>query len=374
MKKHIYLNSASIAQPYPESIKASQDFLAQWQTPTFRYGLHMIDQATKLKAKLGKFLNAPAQNFAIVPNTAIGLSTILNAYPFQPGDELMVLANEFPSNAFPYMAQTQKGTLTIPISEAEFYQNPIETIEKTRTPNSKLLALSLVGYTSGYKLDLKEISNYCQTHKLLLFIDATQGAGVVPIDLEDTPVDVLIASGYKWLRWPPVIAFAYISPTLLPKLSPQIAGWLSVKNRPNITYPLDLEFPETAQKFEPGGMNMIGLYAANAAMDQVLNTGIKTIESELKIRTKQLLKNLNHRTLETLIPYTTQNHAGIISFKIEQSPDEFAAYLEQENIWITYRNGAFRLSPHYDTPLEDIATFFHHLDQFKPTKIVSNRT
>jgi len=359
----IYLNHASISTPLSQSKVAIEEFVQQWSCPSFKYSDLMLQKAGRLKALLGKLLQTNADNIAIVPNTAFGVSSILNAHPFTPGDEILILDNEFPSNAYPYLAMENRGVTVTQIPAEEFYRDPIAALNRYATERTVIFGVSLVSYSSGYVCDLKQLSSWCQSQNIRFYVDATQGCGVFPINLKESPVDVMVASGYKWLRWPPGTSFACINEHYLPQLRPQNVGWLSTKDRPKTQYPLQITFSESASKFEPGGLNLLGVVAAIAAMEEVLDVGIETISAELKRRYEKLSAELEKRRIASVLENANGLTAGILSINAPQDGERIYSDLIAQDVWITFRNGVMRFSPHYDTPLEDIDQFFSLFDQ-----------
>ena len=111
-------------------------------------------------------------------------------------------------------------------------------------------------------------------------------------------------------------------------------------------------------------MQLFGLIGADTALKELLKIGVNQIQWELQQRTQLIVSKLKDRHIQTLIPYTPEHMAGIISFLVPGNNEALYDALVAEDIWITYRNNIFRLSPHYDTPLADIKRFFEVLDQF----------
>jgi selenocysteine lyase/cysteine desulfurase len=349
--------------PISQSKTAIDAFLAQWSSPRFKYSELMLNTAQRLKEQLGQLLHSEPENFAIFPNTAFGISSVLNSITFNNGDDVLMLDNEFPSNAYPYLALESRGVNVIQIPATEFYLDPIATLNKYSSSATSIFAISHVSYSSGYVCDLDQISTWCRTKNVRLFVDATQGCGVFPINLSKTPVDVMIASGYKWLRWPPGTSFGYINPEYISTLSPQNVGWLSVEDRPNTHYPLRLSLAEDAAKFEPGGLNLLGIIAAVPAMEVILELGIEVISAQLKERYDKLKDEFEARQIFPILGDGNGLTAGIFCIKAPNDAERIYKELEAQDVWITYRNGIMRFSPHYDTPLEDIDQFFKIYDQ-----------
>ncbi|MET5012907.1 aminotransferase class V-fold PLP-dependent enzyme, partial [Burkholderia pseudomallei] len=71
-----------------------------------------------------------------------------------------------------------------------------------------------VNYWSGYRNNLKEISNYCSENNIFLIVDAIQGFGAVPIDFDVQMLDAFICSSHKWIKSLEGACFSFISEKL----------------------------------------------------------------------------------------------------------------------------------------------------------------
>ena len=152
--------------------------------------------------------------------------------------------------------------------------------------------------------------------------------------------------------------FMYIAPELHEKLIPAFAGWLSVKDSWNfLDYNLDLL--EDAERYEIGTANALGIIGLKASTDLLLEAGTANTERHLFALGDYLIESLQKIDLIYNGSYDLSERSGIYSFNYKDAEKLKAlhAYLAQNNIYVSYRNGSLRVSPHFYNDKTDIEKF-----------------
>lgn len=75
-------------------------------------------------------------------------------------------------------------------------------LERLVDDRTAVVAISHVEYGTGQRFDIRWLSELAHSHGALLCLDATQSAGLIPIDVQRDGVDALVSSGYKGLLGP----------------------------------------------------------------------------------------------------------------------------------------------------------------------------
>ena len=145
---------------------------------------------------------AQAEEIALVPNTAAGINLVAEGFPWQPGDNVVLPENEFPSNQYPWINMADRG---VEVRHVKIEQGRVELdrLAAACDRRTRIVSVSWVAYASGWRQDLDRLVEMVHAHGALLFLDAVQGLGVFPIDVARTPVDFLAAGGHKWLLGAP---------------------------------------------------------------------------------------------------------------------------------------------------------------------------
>ena len=157
-----------------------------------------VEQCRALAARL---IHAEPAEIALVHSTTEGITLVAEGYPWQSGDNVVTLDDEFPSNQYPWLNLASRGVETrrVPTVDGRVDLDRLADACDART---RIVTVSWVGYASGYRVNLDQVAELAHRKGALLFLDAIQGLGVFPLDVQKTPIDFLAADGHKWLFGP----------------------------------------------------------------------------------------------------------------------------------------------------------------------------
>ena len=308
-----------------------------------------MDCYAGLRIATAKLINAQPSEIAIVKNTSEGISTIALGFDWKSGDRVIAFKEEFPANYYPWQRLSDRG---VEIEWLSIY-DPVETITKA-IPGARLLAISYVNYLSGYRVDLDEIGRVCHDHGCFFFVDAIQGMGVLPIDVEKSHVDALSADGHKWMLGPEGNGVLYIRTKWLDQIEPIEFGWTNTANYADYSS-RDMTPRADAGRYECGTLNTIGCYGLRAALEFLLKVGIPNVAGAVLSLADQLYEGVQNLGYETMIDRTAETAAGIVSFR---HPDidhrVIVTDLKRNCVSAATRQGWIRMSPHFYISPNDI--------------------
>jgi len=186
--KKTFLNNASHG-PCPESARrAMVDYFARRATNDIsEEELGVALEQTRDEA--ARLVRAPRETISIVGNTTVGLSLITAAYPFEPGDEVLVLDRCFPSAVLPWLHLRHRG-VEVRLVPADPYPDVGRALDMV-TPRTRLLAASWVRFFDGYRIDLAEWAEALHDKGVRFVVDGMQGLGVVDVDVSAAGVDAV---------------------------------------------------------------------------------------------------------------------------------------------------------------------------------------
>jgi len=353
-QESVYLNHAAISPFSLKLIKSVNEFIAlRSQDNVDEYPL-LVETKAELKKNIGRLVNGNPENIAIIGNTSEGFNWLVNSLVWEKGDRILLTDYEFPSNVYPFLNARRFGV------EVDFVENKsgkilVEDIESKITKKTKILSISFVEFLNGFRNNLKEIGKLCKQKNIIFSVDGIQGIGALPFDVQSCNIDFVSNGGHKWLMGPQGCGFMYIAPELHEKLVPAFAGWLSVKDSWNfLDYNLDLL--ENAERYEIGTSNGLGIFGLKASTDLLLEAGTSNTEKHLFSLGDYLIESLQKIDLIYNGSHELHERSGIYSFnyKDEEKLKSLYGYLSQNNIHVSYRNGALRVSPHFYNDLTDI--------------------
>lgn len=360
--KYIYLDHAGVAPVSLRAKAAVEKFLSESaQGGAFHYPQWALRIAHARK-NCARLVNATADEIAFVKNTSHGLSLVAGGLDWKAGDNVLFYEKEFPANIYPWLNLKRKGVeaRTIPSRDGRVLLEDIERIVDSRT---RLIAISSVQFSNGFRIDLKSVGELCRQKGILLCVDAIQGLGVIPVDVKECNVDFLSADAHKWLLGPEGIGIFYCRKELAGRLDPPLIGWKSVRNDFDFDHP-DFQLKTDALRFEEGTMNLMGIFGLGAAIELLLEVGIENIEERVLGLGDVIIQEAEKRGFAVLTPKAREERAGIITFSGGFDPARVRDALREKGIMVNARGGGIRVSPHFYNTEEEILRFFHVLDGF----------
>jgi cysteine desulfurase / selenocysteine lyase len=370
----VFLDAACCSLTPKVAVEAIDKFLELAMTCPLNSSTHhhmfMDEMRAKLRLAAARLLNAYEDEIAIVESTSHGLSLAASAIPLERGDRVLLSDLEFLEVAVPWV-QKRKDGIEIDVVPNHNGEVRAEDFAARITPRTRVVAISSVQWTNGFRLDLDAFSRLCRDRGVWLIVDAIQQLGAVPIDVRQTPVDILACGGHKWLNAPFGCGFLYVSREALPELVPPLAGYLDIQDppggwgnyfqTPSIQPVRDYEFVATARRFETGGTgNYPGAAGLAASLGLIHDLGQDEIAKHVVALTGQLLAGLEQLPVEIVTPRAKNNRSGIVTFSLGSAERNVALMkrLQEKNILVSVRYssnvGGVRVSCHFYNSAEDI--------------------
>ena len=277
----IYFNHASTA---PINIKVKErieDFIRERSDEALDDYKAFKSITDETKVMIGKMINCNGDRTAFLDNTTNGIIWLANGIDWRRGDRIILNDVEFPANVYPFLQLKDIGV------EVDFIKskNGIVTAEEiidAIKPETKLISISFVQFLSGYRVDLEKIGKVCKEKEIIFSVDSIQGLGAIRLDVEKYNIDFLANGTQKWLFGLQGLAFIYVRKELQEKMKSAPIGWLAVNDAWDLLN-FDLITKETAERFQPGTLNNLGIYAFNSSMKFLKEFGFNEIENQVLI-------------------------------------------------------------------------------------------
>jgi selenocysteine lyase/cysteine desulfurase len=362
----IHLNHAAVA-PWPmqtaEAVKAFAEENARQGSRD--YDLWLIREK-QLRERLAQLINSPSTDeIALLKSTSEGLSLIAYGLPWNSGENIVIPAEEFPSNRIVWQSLDSLGVETrlIPVCNVE---DPEQALLDAMDSNTRLLSCSSVQYATGLKLDIERLGRACKQSDTLFCIDAIQSIGALQFDVQACQADFVVADGHKWMLGPEGSALFYCREALIEQLELKQYGWHMVQDVSDFNKKT-WQPNETAQRFECGSPNMLGIVALHASLGLLLDIGMAAVEKQVMENSAYLMEQLAAlKNTEILSPYDDSRRSGIVLFnKTDAVTEVLYRYLQNHNVICAMRGDGIRFSPHFYTPLEVIDTAVSLVSEFR---------
>lgn len=309
-----------------------------------------VESARLLAARL---LHAKPDEIALLKNTSEGLAMIAEGFPWQPGDNVIIPAGEYPANVYPWLHLAARGVETRVIV-CRGPRVEIADLRAAMDNRTRLLAISHVQFASGFRSDLAALADICRRRGIDFCVDAIQGLGVFPIDVEAMGIDYLAADGHKWLLAPEGGAIFYVRAEKIDKLRPVTVGWKSVA-RPLDFSNIDFTLKSDASRFECGSYHMPCLVGLQGSLEYLQEIGIATIHRAVADHTEELCEQLRRLGATIYSDRGAEVWSGIVSFTLPHTEARAVALACRHlKVILSARAGRLRVSPHFYNDASDM--------------------
>lgn len=359
-----YLNNASTG-PIPERTRRALDeFTAKRTAPHLLPDRELFAGLAAARLGVAQLINADPSEIALATNTSWGVNLAARALPLKQGDIVLVSDKEFPANVYPWLMLRDQG-ITVEMSRCNGQGWPDEEhlLERLRDPRVRVLAVSFVQFSNGYRADLKKLSAACRANGTYLVVDGIQGIGNSVLDVLETPVDILSCGGQKWLLSPWGSGFVYVRKELIPALAPAVVSWMAFEGTDDFSRLTEYNptFRADARRFEMITLPYQDFVGMTASLGMLLEIGVRDIAEVTRAVHEPVVKWARENDVRITSP-VENGHRSAILCVAPPKPAEAYHGLKRARIVCSLREGAIRLSPHCYNTMEEMEKVIEVLD------------
>ena len=332
---------------------------AEFDGEAEKYGMIPLRKAT------ARLLSCDLEDVCVGSSATELLCSIAWAVSPKSGSNIVSTKASFPSTVYPWtrVADANGAEVRLADHNSELYTDPDDIISLIDESTS-VITLSHIEFSSGQRYDLARFAEAAHSVGALLVVDATQSMGMVPIDASSIGADVIVSSGYKWLRGTYGAAVGYISPSVRPHLYPGLLGFRSHDDIWDLRADR-MTLPEDASRFEYTTIHFGAALGLAAAVDEICEIGPQKVwEHDIALADK-VIEGANRLSLRIASPISEHERSAIVSLRMPDgvSSETIAHRLQDEHsILVTSRAGLLRVSPHIDNSEEEVRMLFDALE------------
>src|SRR3984893_450649 len=267
-----------------------------------------VEEVRELASRM---LGAAKEDIAFIKNTSEGIGIVAEGLPWKPGENVVTAAEEYPANIYPWMNLKDRG-VDVRFVQSRDRRLEIDDVAAAIDSRTRLVSLSMVEYSSGFRNDLHEIGDLCRQRGVYFFVDAIQGLGVFPLDVAQSPIDFLAADGHKWLLGPEGAGIFYVRRELVDRLHPVGIGWNSVIGSRSFSR-IDFRLKPNAGRWESGSLNVAGIMALGASLELLLGIRLANVASRVQKFTDYLCEQAARVGREVYSSRESKDKSGIVS-------------------------------------------------------------
>jgi selenocysteine lyase/cysteine desulfurase len=278
---------------------------------------------------------------------------------------VLLCDREFPAIVYPWLLLKKQGIdVEIAPCTPEGWPDEDYLIERLEDPRVRVLAVSWVQFSNGYRVDLGRLGAACRANGTFLVVDAIQGVGNSVLDVRETPVDILACGGQKWLLSPWGSGFMYVRRDLVRVLEPVVTGWMAFEGTDDFSRLTEYNatFRSDARRFEMATLPYQDFYGMTVSLGLLAELEIRDIVEHTRALHEPVWQWADENGVRVTSARDEAHRSAIICIAPERAAEAFHA-IKRAKIVCSLREGAIRLSPHCYNTVEEMERVLDVLDQ-----------
>lgn len=365
VQQRAYLASHSLGPLSRRTRLAAQEHLELWERlgPEelwMEHGLPKLQQCRELFAAL---IGAGADEVAIIPSVSTGLSSIATSLDLEARPKVVLSEMDFPTNHYVWRAQEKAGAKLDVVASRDGITIDAHDLAGCVDEQTSVINLNRVLFESSFIIDAGPVVAAARTHGALVVVDDFHGVGIVPIDVHELGVDLLVAGALKWLCGGQGLAFLYCRRDLIPKLEPRVVGWFGTKD------PFDfdrgrLRLRDDARRFETGTFTLPQAWTVAAGLELIAEVGVDRIRAHNRALSRKVIEGADGLGLEVLSPREDEQRGGLVRMRIpggREGAERVLRGLLARDVVVDSRNDTLRTSAHLFNDESDVERFLAEL-------------
>jgi cysteine desulfurase / selenocysteine lyase len=311
---------------------------------------------SRLRRALAQVLGAREDDVVLANSASYGLHLVANGLELGQGDEVVVPANDFPSDILPWLSLRDRGVRVRMVQPRAEVLTPDE-VAAALTPRTRVVCLTWVHSFSGQVVDLAGVGRACRSRGVWLVVNGSQGVGAIPVEVGSLPLDALVSVGFKWLCGPYGTGVCWLRPELFEALRPTKLYWLSALTADDLAAPaLDLEAitPRRTGRLDVfGTASFFNHVPFTAALDLLLELGLDEVAAYVDRLVVRLVAGID-RTRFRLVSSQDVRSPLVVVEPLREASGELFERLAAAGVHVAHRRGRIRISPHLYNTVDEI--------------------
>lgn len=318
-----------------------------WQPPD------LIDHLqTSVRRNFARLINADEREIAYVNSTTAGETMLVGSLGLPgTGGNIVTDALHFEGSLYMYDALRKQGMDVRCVQPTADWRIDLEDMARVIDGETRLVAVSLVSFINGFQHDVRALCELAHARGAVVYVDAVQAVGAVPVDVRALGVDALGSASYKWLMGDFGLGFLYVSQSLIPRLRRMVYGYRQLDRFDYHAFPGDPAGPYPAswsQREDAAGYFEIGTYsnatlaALSYALPQILNLGPDRIQQHAQTLIAPLQRELPRLGYSSMTP---PDAGSPLATFIAKDPEATASRLRKAGVDASVQGRRMRVSP-----------------------------
>ncbi len=357
-----YLNCAYMSPQLKAVRVAGEEAVARKSRPWEIPPRDFFESSETARELFARVVGGDAEGVAIIPSVSYGMAVAVANVPVEAGQNVVVLAEQFPSNVYPWRELAKRkeaAVITVPRPRDHDWT---ATALKYVDERTAVVAVPNCHWTDGSLLDLARVGERAGEVGAILVVDATQSLGAHPLDVSEVRPDFLVSAAYKWLLGPYSLGFLYVAEHYRSG-TPVEHNWISREGSEDFARLVEYTdaYGPGARRYDVGERsNFVLLPMAIVALRQILTWGVENVSETVGKLTHLIEAEAKNLGIEA-VP-ATRRVKHMIGLGLDpEPPEDLAARLASDNVFVSVRGRSIRVSPHLYNTERDVERLFDSL-------------
>lgn len=346
--------SVSVRHAYEDYMHGLAEFGSLWEA--------WVGVQERVRALLARTFHADVGDVAITASASAAVSAIATCFDFASGPRKIVTTSlEFPTIGQIWHAQERRGAEVIHVPAEPDHRLPVERVDAAIDADTAIVSITHVCYRNGAMVDVAAIIDAAHAKGVPVLVDAYQTAGALPIDFQALGADFLVGGVLKYMLGSPGVGFALVNPQRTSELVPLTTGWFAARD----VFAMDIysyDPAKDARRFESGTPVVPSLYAAEAALNFLLEVGVESaweVSAGLHDQLRAGVTNLGGRVV------TPSDLHGPMIAVAARDDHALVDALADDGVVVSCRDGNVRISPHFYNTTGDVERVIESLHRHR---------
>jgi len=353
-ERRVYINSCSQGA-LSDSVRAAYDrYLADWDEHGAPWE-YWVGQLEAVRRSVAGLIGADEEEVAVTTSVSAGLSAVASGLRFDRGRSKVLVSDfEFPTVGQIWHAQEPRGALVEHVPAEPDGTIPLERFEAAIDEQTALVAVTHVCFRNGSRMDVNGVAEIAHERGALVFLDAYQAVGSLPVEVHELDCDFLAAGVLKYLLGSAGLGFLYCRRELVGQIAPTATGWFADRD----IFQMDIHDyspAPTARRFESGTPPIPAIYAGIAGIELMREIGIAETEAHVRELTAILREGLDELGARVITPRAPEQHGALVCVASTDA-EALVGELAKEGVVTSSRDGNLRISAHCYNTAEDVRT------------------
>jgi len=350
-----YFNTANMS-PLLHAVRAAGERgLDRRASPWHISAGDWFTEAERLRRAFAELVHGDAEGTALIPATSYGLAIAARNLSASPGDQVLVLADEYPSSYYTWRRFCQRTGAVLIVVEREAGESWTDAVVSRIDEQTAAVVVPNVHWTNGALVDLRAVSVAAHGAGAAFVVDASQSLGALPLDVATLRPDFLVSVGYKWLLGPFGVGFLHVAEERR-EGEPLEENWINRNGSEDFAALVDYTdaYRPGARRFDVGQRTNFGLAPmAIAAIEQLLDWTVAGVAASVRLVTNEIARRVSD--LGFTIPAESDYGPHMLGIQLPRDVARtLGGHLTAGGVVASVRGDSLRIAPHLHTNERDI--------------------